>query len=292
MICEKLLKIKEGNVRMSEITWIKLKTDMFENQKIKLIEALPEGDTILVIWIKLLTYAGRTNANGFILINEDIALSVEEMSIIFSRPLNVIRLALEAFKRYGMITLQHDVIRIKNWEVYQNTQGMERAKQLNSERQRKFRERQKLELPPVSEDSNVSVTLHNATDIDKELDIDKEKEKDINNISDLPVIESQFNEWWNVYNKKKDKPKAFIAFKKVMKKPIYDILLSKTKEYVSGFTDPNDTFKKHPTTFLNAFDVDNDYTPQMKGGQKYGTAGTNHQSSRKDNNDDWNNLSI
>ena len=44
---------------MAEITWIKLKTDMFEHDKIKLIEALPDCDTILIIWVKLLTAAGK-----------------------------------------------------------------------------------------------------------------------------------------------------------------------------------------------------------------------------------------
>lgn len=44
---------------MADITWIKLKTDMFENDKIKLIEALPDADTIIVIWVKLLAAAGR-----------------------------------------------------------------------------------------------------------------------------------------------------------------------------------------------------------------------------------------
>jgi predicted phage replisome organizer len=164
---------------VSEITWIKLKTDMFDNQKIRLIEALPEGDTILVIWIKLLTYAGKTNANGFILINEDIALSVEEIAIVFSRPLNVVRLALEAFKRYGMITLHEDVIRIKNWDSHQNVEGMERAKQLNAERNRKYRERKKLELPPAIASNDVSVTSRDA--IDKELDLELDLELENNN---------------------------------------------------------------------------------------------------------------
>lgn len=251
---------------MSEITWIKLKTDMFENQKIKLIEALPEGDTILVIWIKLLTYAGKTNANGFIIINEDIALSVEEMSIVFNRQLNVVRLALEAFKRYGMISMHNDVIRIKNWDVYQNIEGMERVKLQNAERNRKYRERKKLEIPAFI-DNDVSVTSRDATDIDKELDI--EKDEDINNMLDSQSIESQFEDWWNIYNKKKAKPKALIAFKRILKKNPYNILMEKTKSYVSGFADPNDQFKKHPTTFLNEFDVDNDYTPVKKGGNYY-----------------------
>ncbi|MFA1421627.1 phage replisome organizer N-terminal domain-containing protein, partial [Enterococcus faecalis] len=37
---------------MAEISWIKLKTTMFDDEKIKLIQSMPEADAILVIWIR------------------------------------------------------------------------------------------------------------------------------------------------------------------------------------------------------------------------------------------------
>ena len=41
----------------SEIKWIKIVTDIFDDEKILLIESLPEADTIIVVWFKLLTLA-------------------------------------------------------------------------------------------------------------------------------------------------------------------------------------------------------------------------------------------
>lgn len=175
---------------MSEITWIKLKTDMFENEKIKLIEALPDSDTIIVIWVKLLAAAGKANSNGFIMLTENIPMNVEEMATIFNRPLNTVRLALNTFKRYGMIEVENEAIRVKNWEIHQNIDGMERVKKLNAERNRKYRERKKQkELPKPVENqedvkpSDVIVTSRDATDSDSdsdlELDLDKEKDKDL-----------------------------------------------------------------------------------------------------------------
>lgn len=46
---------------MAEIKWIKLSVNMFDDEKIKLIETMPEADTIIVIWVKLLALAGRSN---------------------------------------------------------------------------------------------------------------------------------------------------------------------------------------------------------------------------------------
>lgn len=162
---------------MSEITWVKLKTDMFENDKIKLIEALPAADTIIVIWVKLLAAAGKANQNGFIMLTENIPMNTEEMATIFNRDINTVRLALQTFQRYGMIELDGDAVRIKNWEIHQNIDGMDRVKKLNAERNRRYRERKKQQFQ-LENTPNVSVTSHDGTDIDKELDIDKEKERD------------------------------------------------------------------------------------------------------------------
>lgn len=162
---------------MSEITWIKLKTDMFENDKIKLIEALPAADTIIVIWVKLLAAAGKANLNGYIMLTENIPMNTEEMATIFNRDINTVRLALQTFQRYGMIEMEGEAVRIRNWEIHQNIDGMDRVKKLNAERNRRYRERKKQQFQ-IENKPNVSVTSRDGTDIDKELDIDIEKEID------------------------------------------------------------------------------------------------------------------
>lgn len=173
---------------MAEITWIKLKTDMFDNDKIKLIEALPDADTIIVIWIKLLATAGKANSNGYIMLTENIPMNVEEMATIFGRPLNTVRLALETFRRYGMIEVdENDAVRIANWEKHQNIDGMDRVRKLNADRNKKYRERKKQKALEAPNDDNkqsgdVSVTSRDGTEGDIEgdidLDIDKEGEKE------------------------------------------------------------------------------------------------------------------
>ncbi len=42
---------------MPDVKWIKLTTFMFDDEKIKLIESMPDADAVLVIWIKLLIQA-------------------------------------------------------------------------------------------------------------------------------------------------------------------------------------------------------------------------------------------
>ncbi|MBD8521833.1 phage replisome organizer N-terminal domain-containing protein [Lysinibacillus fusiformis] len=196
---------------MAEITWIKLKTDMFDNDKIKLIEALPDKDAIIVIWVKLLAAAGKANCNGYIMLTENIAMNIEEMATIFNRPLNTVRLAIDTFRRYGMIEMDEgDAIRIKNWDVHQNIEGMDRVKQLNAERNRKYRERKKqqaLEAPkePENTKNDVSVTsrmtLSDDTetdlDLDKDLDIDKDKQQTVGQSNDVQKLNNFFTKRLN-----------------------------------------------------------------------------------------------
>ncbi|MCY7818999.1 phage replisome organizer N-terminal domain-containing protein [Bacillus inaquosorum] len=167
---------------MSEIKWIKLSTQMFEDEKIKLIEQMPESDTILIIWVKLLAQAGKTNASGYIYLSENIPYSDEMLAAIFGRPLNIVRLALNTFQKFGMIEInEENYISISNWEKHQNLDAMEKIREQNRKRVQKHREKQKvLQLTSSSNVTcNVTETESNATDIDKELDIDKEKDKDI-----------------------------------------------------------------------------------------------------------------
>lgn len=167
---------------MSEVHWIKLKVDMFDNEKIKLIEAMPDADSILVIWIKLLTYAGKSNSSGYIMLTENIAMNEEELATIFNRPLNTVRYAIQIFERYGMIERHNESIRIKNWDTHQNIEGMEKIREQNRLRKQKQRERQakKLGAPTASGSGHGKSRDSHATEeeADTELDTDTELERE------------------------------------------------------------------------------------------------------------------
>lgn len=163
---------------MSDITWVKLKTKMFDDEKIQLIEAMPEADTILIIWIKLLIQAGKTNNNGDILLAPNIPYSIEMLSTIFRRTLQSVKFALKILSDFDMIEVTNsNVISIKNWAKHQNIEGLDKIKEQNRLRQAKFREDKKAKIEQKQINSNVTVTLSNETDIDIEKDIKKKNIK-------------------------------------------------------------------------------------------------------------------
>ena len=169
---------------MSDVKWIKLTTNMFDDEKIRLIESMPDADAVLVIWVKLLVQAGRTNANGYIFLNENIPYTDEMLATIFNRPLNTVRLALKTFKEFGMIEWDSNGICVANWEKHQNIEGLDKIREQNRLRQAKYRDKQKL-LP----ESNVTVTSHNAIDIELDKELDKDKDIKIDRKKIPPQLE-------------------------------------------------------------------------------------------------------
>jgi len=146
------------NTERRELRWICLTTSIFDDAKIKIIEAMPEGDALINCWLRLLCMAGKSNADGVIFIAPQIQMSVEVMSLLLNKPVPIVRLALETFQRLGMIELvEGHGLRIVNWEKHQNSQGLARAREKARLRTTHYRERQKL-LPTANAPADHSHT--------------------------------------------------------------------------------------------------------------------------------------
>ena len=151
----------------AEISWIKITTNIFDDEKILLIESLPEADSIIVIWFKLLTLAGKCNNDGLLMLNDSIPYTEEMLATIFRRNINTVRLALETFEKFGMIVTLHNTITIPNWEKHQQTEKLNQIREQTRRRVQACRERQKMQLEESctkNTDVTQDVTLRN-TDV-------------------------------------------------------------------------------------------------------------------------------
>ncbi|EZR30843.1 TPA: phage replisome organizer N-terminal domain-containing protein [Staphylococcus aureus] len=158
---------------MGEVSWIKLKVGMFDDSKIKYIEALPERDTIITIWVKLLTLSGKYNEQGYIMLSENLPYNEEMLANEFSRPINSIRLAIQTFETLGMIEKVNGVIKVTNWEKHQNVEGLEKIRAQNRLRKQKQREKEKKLI-----NSHVTSRDSHATEEEKEEEREEDKERD------------------------------------------------------------------------------------------------------------------
>lgn len=128
---------------MASVKWIKIVTDVFDDEKILMIETMPEADTIIVIWFKLLCLAGKQNNSGVFQLGQ-MPYTDEMFSTIFRRQLNTVRLALKTFEQFGMVEIINDTVTIPNWGKHQNIDQIEAKNAYMKNYMRDYREKQKL----------------------------------------------------------------------------------------------------------------------------------------------------
>ena len=209
---------------MSSVKWIKINIDMFDDEKIKIIQAMPEGDSLLVVWIKLITLAGKTNDGGYIYIAENMPYTEEMLATIMNKPRNTIRLALSTFLSLKMIEEDTKGIYLINFEKHQSLDKMEKLKEQNRIRVAKYRDKKKQELLECNDDVTLHVMQSNGIDIDIDKDIDKD-----NNIY-IP-----FGEYKRVKLKQKEYDKLIEEYGK----EYVDFIIDRLDEYVESNNNKN-----------------------------------------------------
>lgn len=131
---------------MKGIEWIKITTNMCEDETMRLIDAMEERDSAYYLWIRLLLQAGKVNDNGLIYLKEEVPYTKEMLSILFNRPLALIDKVLGIFEAFKMIEIyENNIIKICNWEKHQNIEGMKRVREGTRGRVKNHREKKKME---------------------------------------------------------------------------------------------------------------------------------------------------
>lgn len=160
---------------MADIRWIKITTDMFDHRKIKHLRRLPEGNNIVLIWVMLLTMAGRCNSGGMIFLTENIPYTPKMLADELDFEESTVQLALNALEQLGMICANDNgFLEVTGWAEYQNIEGMDKIREQNRIRKQKQREKQKL----IPSHCHVTSRDSHATEEDKK----EEKELDYNTI--------------------------------------------------------------------------------------------------------------
>lgn len=257
---------------MAEVKWIKITTNMFDDEKIRLIQSMPESDSTIVVWVRLLVLAGKTNDDGRVYITETMPYTEEMLSTLFNKPLNTIRLALNTLQKFGMIEILEDgSILISNWEKHQNIDGLDKIRLQTAERNRKYRERKKQKQ--IESNRDVSVTSRDGTEVDKELDIDKDNNSRSESIPYKEIID-YLNEKSGRSFKPVDKHKTLIRarwnegqglddFKKVV-----DIKVKHANDpknfFDAKYLQPSTLFGNKFDEYLNSYDIVQKDKPKEK----------------------------
>ena len=178
---------------MADVKWIKITTDIFDDEKILLIESLPDAYAIIVVWFKLLCLAGKQNNSGVFMMNDKIAYTDKMLATIFRMKETTVTMALKTFEEFGMIEIVDGVITIPNWGKHQNLDQLEERKQYMKNYMKEYREKQKQISCKTNSKVNSKVNVNSLEEEgEKEEERDKEKEEDKERIDYQKIV--------NMYN--------------------------------------------------------------------------------------------
>ena len=163
---------------MADVKWIKITTDIFDDEKILLIESLPDAYAIITVWFKLLCLAGKQNNSGVFMMGR-IAYTDKMLATIFRMKEATVTMAIQTFEQFGMVEIVDGVITIPNWGKHQNLDQLESKKEYMRNYMKGYREKQKALTagkPDCKANSKANVSEADKEE-DKERDIDIEEDK-------------------------------------------------------------------------------------------------------------------
>lgn len=192
---------KECISMASAVQWIKITTDIFDDEKMLLIDSMSNSDEIIIIWFKLLCFAGKQNNKGVFMMN-NIPYTTKMLSTIFRRNEKTVIKALKIFEEFGMIQYINGAITITNWGRHQNLDKIEANNEYMRNYMREYRKKQKAVAVGKNEDKvngklNGKVNINSA---EEEKDIESEKSKTEDSISDETLSNLDYESIINSFN--------------------------------------------------------------------------------------------
>ena len=221
--------------------WLKLKEDFFEEKQIKYLRKLPDGDKLVIAYLKMQLKSLKTE--GFIKYDSILPSNIEELSMILDEDINIVTLLIKALQQVGAIEILDD------GSFYmiamQDLIGKEGA---SAERVRKFRERQKQNeikmLPCNTNVTNCNTEIEKEIEKEKEIEIelDIEKDKKINKYNN--VIEIYNTYCTNLAQVQKLTEKRKIAINKLLKEINLEqfkeiCMIANKSDFLTGNNDRN-----------------------------------------------------
>jgi len=225
--------------------WLKLQEDFFRQREIKKLRQIAGGDTYVVIYLKLLLLALKTDGKLFYEgIEEDFA---SEMALEIDEAEENVAVTVNFLISKGILLSTSP-------SEYELTTCPEMAgsETDSARRMRLMRNRQSSQCDALpSHCSDVCEKVQKCDDIRDREDIEKETDTDKTPAAKPPVVAVDFEKFWSAYPKKVGKQTARKAFSRV-KVPVETLLTAVERQKCSAQWSRDDgQYIPNPATWLN-----------------------------------------
>lgn len=261
---------------MANVKWIKLNVDMFDNRKIKHIRKLPAGNEVVLIWVMLLTLAGRCNAGGMIFLTENIPYNAKMLADELDFEEATVKLALDALETLGMIcTNDAGFMQIPGWEAHQNVESMDRIRESKRLAQARWRAKK---AAAIESRENVESTVDTSTvestriSVDDAEEEEEEEEERRNNIY-TPVVTYLNEKAGTKYRASSAKTQKVIHARVAEGFTLEDFMAVIDKKTAEWMGTEWEKFLRPETLFGPKFEIYLNQNTTKKGGQNDGVEG-------------------
>ncbi|ORO94740.1 phage replisome organizer N-terminal domain-containing protein [Streptococcus mitis] len=183
---------------MAEVKWIKIATDMFEDEKIQCIESMKDGDTVICIWVKILTLAGRLNNSGLLALNDHIAYDTKLLAKSFKKSEKIVKKSIKILKSLDLLEEINGILVVKKWEKNQNIDALAKIREQARNRVAKHRAKQKLLAEEKVNEGECNVTVTHDVTLHvtpcNALEQEQEKEEELCSSSSSSISEKSIYE--------------------------------------------------------------------------------------------------
>lgn len=115
--------------------WMKLNEEFFDEKHIKFLRTLPDGDKVVIVYLKMQLKSLRTE--GFIKIDSILPSDIQELSLILDEDEKIVAFTIEALKKLNLIEIMKDGFYMIALQELIGREGS------SAERVRRFREKKK-----------------------------------------------------------------------------------------------------------------------------------------------------
>lgn len=156
--------------------WLKLKDDFFDEKYIKALRRLPQGDSLVIVYLKMQLKSLKTE--GIIKYEQILPDAISELAMLLDEDENVVRLATEALIKFGVVE------RWDNQTFYMSAMqqliGSETASAARVRKHRALKNGEEKKALPASDQSGAlhcnGVVTECNTEIEKDIELDTDTE--------------------------------------------------------------------------------------------------------------------
>lgn len=156
--------------------WLKMKKSFWDEPSVLFLRNLPNGDTMVIIYLKMLCMSLQNN--GIIYLEGNYGTVEDELALSLREDKMLVQMALAAMKKVNLVVMGMDDFEMQFTRIGEMV-GIDSesasAKRVREHRARKALEQQMALGVTMKQDGNATVTNGN-TEIEKELEKDKDTE--------------------------------------------------------------------------------------------------------------------